>query len=420
MRREDLHPDLQTEYDEIRGYGVEKLADPAFHNMWFVVPKPLPRSMSELFRGIPTKEIHRVIGRSNRVLNNLKPISEMTRLDKLVARLIIRQEAVASSRMEGTHATIDEVFGADTTSNEVRGDVRSVVGYAKAMEELILNIRENQYDALSISLFQKLHQAIVEGDDSFVGTPGALRQPGSIKEIVYIGGLGRRENSTYNPAPARHVERLMADLITWLKDEELQNMILGEGLPLPVRMALGHAFFEAIHPFPDGNGRVGRMIWPIQMMLEGKAPLHLSGYIEANKDGYFEGLKAWQQKLQIMPLLEYLGEAMEESLREATDTLKAIESLPDRWQSKLSSKKGSAAHRLLPLLMEHPVVSADDVIRLLNVSLPAATGALKQLEQVGILKETTGRQRKQKFATLDVLSILSRPFGTDPMTVLPV
>ncbi|WP_141736480.1 Fic family protein [Oligoflexus tunisiensis] len=418
MKRDDLHPDLQIEYDDNRGYGVEKLPDPAYQHMWFVVPKPLPRSMKEIFSGVSTQELHRVLGRSNRVLNSLKPLSEMTKLDSLIARLIIRQEAVASSRMEGTNATIDEVFSAGAGDSNPSGDVRSVVGYAKAMEQLIASIHENQYETLDTALFKNLHRAIVEGDDSFVGIPGEFRHPGGIREVVFIGGLGRKENSTYNPAPSKHVARLMADFIAWLKDEELQNVILGEGLPLPVRMAVGHAYFETIHPFPDGNGRVGRMIWPIQMMLEGKAPLHLSRFIDAHKDGYYEGLKAWQQKLKIMPFLEYLGEAMEESLRETTETRKAIEMLPERWQGKLSVKKGSAASRILPHLMEHPIMSAEDVIRLLNVSLPAATGALKQLAQAGILKEKSGRQRKQKYAAEDVLSILSRPFGSDPNDIL--
>jgi Fic family protein len=118
-----------------------------------------------------------------------------------------------------------------------------------------------------------------------------VRKPDLPGDVVQIGSFGRKEDSLYNPAPPAHVERCLKDVLDWMSDESiLQLGDAGLGMVLPIRMAVGHSHFEAVHPFSDGNGRVGRMLWALQMVAAGRLPLHHSSYVEAERAEYGEAL----------------------------------------------------------------------------------------------------------------------------------
>ncbi len=420
MKRDELHKRLNIEYDPKVGYGIEKIDNPNYQNIWFVIPPPLPHSQDYL-KALPRKELTHLLSKARRVLNESQSFSEMDDTDRLVALLITRQEAVASSRIEGTYSTIDEVFANPELDDEQEytSDTLSVIGYARAMEELIIKISKEKFSGINNELFKKIHRAIIALESRYDGIPGEYRTPGKPGSIVLIGGLRRKEESTYNPAPPRHVESLMNNFIAWLSDPVIQeDDDAGMGIPLPLRMTIGHAHFEAIHPFMDGNGRVGRMIWPMQMILAGLAPIHLSGFIEANKDGYYDGLKAFQKRLNPLPLLDYIGDALVGSHAEALKTKDAIKKLPNEWKAKITARRHSTAESLLPHLIATPVIGVQEVIAKLKVSLPTAVAALKQLEKDGIVTEKSGRQRKQKYAAEEVLAIIGRSYGVSPQDAL--
>jgi Fic family protein len=152
----------------------------------------------------------------------------------------------------------------------------------------------------------------------------------------------------------------------------------------------------------------------MQMLMSGIAPIYISGFIEAEKSGYMDGLKAYQQKLNIMPLLEFIADALVSSKREEEASRTALKLLPESWAQRSKVRKGSSAERILSELLAHPVMSAEQASQILQVSLQAALTGLQRLEEDGILKVLTKTQRRKKWAAHEVLTILKRPFGQSP------
>jgi len=423
MRVEDLHPDLRHEYTEEKGWGVQKIPAEGYENIPFVIPRSLPRSMEEM-KTLPQAELREALSRAFSAINSQKDLSEMDGIDQLISRLIHRQEALSSSRIEGTFSTIDELFSAESDLRDKvpdlqKPDALSILGYAKVMDLIFDRIKVQKEKGITVSLFQEIHKSIVSSDPSYYAVPGEFRKMGEPGGIVQIGGIRRKEESIYNPAPPIHVGWLMDAFVGWLSDEDIREEgDAGLGIPLPIRMTLAHGHFEAIHPFPDGNGRVGRLIWPIQMIMSGIAPIHISGFIEAEKEGYYEGLKAYQQKLNLLPLLKYLSDALASSKLEEEKTRKALKELPAIWQARVRPRKGSSAEKLMPLLLSLPVISAEEASRELGVTLAAAISGLERLNEEGVIEEITGRQRRKKWSAHEVLTILKRPYGLSPQDAL--
>jgi len=407
MRREDLCNELKRQYKTGLASGVTKVDDPEYRNLWFVVPPPPPTTLKTL----PLK----ALANANRVLNRLTAFEDMTALDRALSFLFGRREAVTSSRMEGTWSTIDHVLtpeGLDE-QNADGSATASVRAYAQALEDAATKVVKRRFKALNTQLVCGMHRAITEHDPMFRYAPGKLRTPGEPGAIVQIGAPGRKEDSVYNPPPADHVERCLNAVMSWYQDDLLaETGDAGIGLWLPVRMAIGHAHFEGVHPFPDGNGRVGRMLWPLQMILAGHAPLYLSGYVEVAKQDYGLALQSAQKQLQYSPLIEFICQAIEASFAEAEVTRKSLSDLPTVWRSRAKFRAGSAAERAIETLISSPILSAGELARLLEIPFESASKALTTLAARGIVKERTGFLRNRIFAAEEVIAILSRPFGS--------
>lgn len=285
MKREDLHPKLKQTYSEKKGCGVTKVDHEDYKNIWFVVPPSPPKTMPQDFP-------RQALSKANRVLNSLQPIEQQTEIDQIVSYLFLRQEAVSSSRMEGTWSTIDHVL---TPASLMIGEnqplgTASIRSYAEVLEQKFKVVAVKKHHALTLGFLQDLHRLIAAKDPSFVGKPGVLRVPGKPGSIVQIGGLNRKEDSIFNPPPPQYVKRCLEEVMAWFQDDLFAEAgDAGLGMPLVARIAIGHAHFEAVHPFSDGNGRVGRMLWPFQMILAGYSPLYLSGFVEAEKVDYYRG-----------------------------------------------------------------------------------------------------------------------------------
>lgn len=426
MHREGLHPLLAADYTPERGYGVEKIDHEGFENIYFVIPKPLPMSKEDI-SDIPHASLVKSLRKAFSALNAQKSLDQMDSVDQLISTLISRQEALSSSRIEGTFSTIDEIFSTEsdellkTEVENKKTDALSILAYAKAMEIIMKKISLEKEKGVTLRLFEEIHRSIVSKDPSYKYIPGKLRAESEPGSVVQIGGVRRREDSVYNPAPPKRVHQLMKEFISWLSNEAIREEGDGGlGIPLPLRMALAHAHFEAIHPFSDGNGRVGRFIWAIQMILSGLTPIYISGFIEASKDGYYAGLKAYQQKLDILPLLDYISDGLVASKNEEDKTREALKILFEEWKTRGKFRQNSAAERLLPKLLGMPILGAEEVTKILSVTLATAIGGLEKLAETGILKETTGRQRRKKWAAHEVLTILKRPFGMLPSEALEI
>ena len=235
---------------------------------------------------------------------SLPEYSKMSEIDKVINYLFIRREVVQSSRMEGTWSTIDHALtpGEISDNNEGKSEHQAVRSYANLLEEVIQETVDIKEKVFTQDFVQRIQSKIVENDPKSSGIPGKLRTAGQPGAVVTIGKTRRPEESIYNPVPAEYVKNSLELVMEWFRNTELAQ--LGDagagGMSLPVRLAIGHAHFEAVHPFTDGNGRAGRALWPLQMVCAGNMPLYLSGYVELYKDDYGLALAA-AQKTRLSP-----------------------------------------------------------------------------------------------------------------------
>ena len=333
MKREELAGSLRLPYTAARGFGVEKVDKPGFENLWFVVPPPPPRRLADT----PNLKLLRD---ANLTLQARPRMQSASELERTTSYLLIRREAVSSSRMEGTWSTVDEVLSADSGS----AASVSVRGYASALLHAFQAIEAQGLAALSPDLLCALHEKFMEKDPHFRGIAGRLRAPGLPGEVVQVGSFGCKEDAIYNPAPPAHVSRCLDEVLDWMRDATLIELgDAGMGLSLPVRMAIGHAHFEAVHPFSDGNGRLGRMLWAIQMAAADILPLYLSGYVEANKDEYGAALADAQKQLSYRRICEFVCRAVVSCQEEEAETQRVLQALPTVWQERGGYRRDSAA-----------------------------------------------------------------------------
>jgi len=414
MRKDELAGQLRQPYTSERGFGITHTDKAGYENIWFVVP---PTPPEEIPAGLPT----RAISRANTILQGRPSAAEASELDRLTAYLFARREAVSSSRMEGTWSTVDNVLtpGEAYDQDEDKSGHLSVRGYATALEYGFVQLQQHGIDVLTTEFICHLHELVMSKDPSFLGVSGRVRTPGLPGDVVQIGGLDRKENSIYNPAPPEHATRSLEDVMAWLRNKALIELgDAGMGMGLPVRMAIGHAHFEAVHPFSDGNGRLGRILWPLQMAAAGYLPLYLSGYVEANRDEYGHALQEAQKQLSYGRIVEFVSQAIASSHEEEKTGKAVIGGLPDIWQERGLFRKNSSAARALPVITRQPIITARILAKELGVSFQAASTALNALQDKHVVRERTGHGRNRIFAAEEVIAVLARPFGEDPEIAL--
>lgn len=408
MKKSELAPKLQNIYQEGAPCGVEKILLPGLENLWFVVPPQPPTTL-------PPQMPSRILGQAMRVIEQLPHQNEIDELDHLVSHLFLRREAMQSSRMEGTWSTIDHIFtpGEIYDQGDAKSERASVLGYAHALEKEFQSVSQQKM-MFSYELVCRLHKNVVKQDPHYRGIAGKIRE-----SVVFIGGLRRKEESIYNPPPPRHVLRCLKETLDWMSNTDLIELgDAGMGIPLPVRMAIGHSHFEGVHPFNDGNGRVGRMLMTLQMSAHGVLPLYLSGFIEAEKEEYGKSLQAAQKKLNYGPIVEFICNAIIYSYQEAQDSKQILQNLPQNWASRGKFRKGSTANRMLNLMISNPIFTAKSIQELLKITKPAAHQAIAQLLKAKIIRERTGQERNQIFAAEEVLEVLARNFAEPPQMAL--
>lgn len=411
MKRDELAGPLRRRYSTERGFGVEKVDKPGYENLWFVVPPAPPER-------IPDNPDIRLLRDANHALQARPRVDSASALEGTSGYLLVRREAVSSSRMEGTWSTIDEALS-PAESDSGRSASISVRGYANALIDAFQAVNEHGLEALTPALLCSLHERVMQKDPHFRGVAGRLRAPGLPGDVVQIGSAGRKEDAFFNPAPPAHVARCLDDMLEYMRDRTLAARgDAGMGPSLPVRLAIGHAHFEAVHPFSDGNGRVGRMLWALQMVASGIMPLYLSGYVEVNKDEYGAALAEAQKELSYRRIIEFVCRAIVASNDEESETRRVLQSLPAVWRERGAFRRDSAAWRAATLLVRMPVVTAKLLAAELGVSAQAANEAVRRLEAAGVVRERTGRGRDRVFAAEEVISLLARSFGSDPEIAL--
>jgi Fic family protein len=324
----------------------------------------------------------------------------------VVSRILTRQEAVSSAAIEGTHSTLDELLTAEETQDEeARASVRLVRRYAEALDRHVKTAGEHGHAIFTEWLVRDIHRRVMRADPDYPDTPGEFRT-----RAVWIGGPDIAY-STFNPPPADQVARCLADTVAYMRADGPHD----QRQSLLTRMAIAHAHFEAVHPFRDGNGRVGRLLLPMMMAAEGRTPLYLSAYIEANRHAYYAALKAAQQREDWAAMVGFLADAVVGSTSEVMATRSALSRLEALWRARRAFRAGSSAAGALAILPYYPIITVGRLAALLKVSFPAASRAIGQLRDIGVLQERTGYSRNRIFSATEALSIMNRPFGAEPI-----
>ena len=348
---------------------------------------------------------HNELIRAHEALSALKILTEQLPNPDLVMRTLDRREAVQSSQIEGTHAEVTDLLAYEATGS-VEGlpsDVLVTLNYVKALDYGLKTVRNAQsVSALTNVLIKELHTHLMDGVMGFKGAPGEFRHIQN-----WIGGF-KIYDAKFVPPPANKVTDCMNDLQAYLQytPSEEEQMVVS----IVLRMAIAHAQFETIHPFIDGNGRVGRLLLPLMLVAEGYPPIYLAGFLKSNQKDYYDTLAGVQLQEKWGDWIKFFAIGVEEAAHESMQTAKALLLIRNRWQMTLNTlaiRSDSAIYRLPELLVANPVITVNKVKESLNISYPTANAALLKLKEMGILTQTD-RQRNRAFIATEVINLLDK------------
>jgi len=350
---------------------------------------------------IPLQGVAVAVSDAHAALKEAAVIASTVPDNYLLTRIPVRKEALSSSSIEGTNSTLDELLLVEEENSAQNDATHQVRDYAIALETVVPRARELGTAIFDLDLIRDLHAATMKSDADYRDPKGQFRN-----RVVWIGG-GDISQSTYNPPPPQLVTSCMDDHIRYLQGDGMQMM----NQDFITRMAVAHAHFEGVHPFRDGNGRVGRLLLPVMMAAEGHEPVYLSSFIDENKQRYYDSLKAAQQRMDYSPLVVFMANAIKESVYELKRLRSDLAELRDDWLQRDKWRAGSTAVRALGILHEYPVLTVGRLASLLDVSFQSASTAMKSLIDVGILTEKTGYTRNRIFTAPEAVTLLNRPFG---------
>ncbi len=363
------------------------------------VPNPLP-PRPPLQIGAPLQEeldaAHLALGRLDGLTGSLPDSA-------LFLYSYVRKEAVLSSQIEGTQSSLSDLllFEMKELPGVPIDEVREVSNYVAATEHGLLRLRSGF--PLSNRLLRETHQKLVAKGRGSEKSPGELRTSQN-----WIGGT-RPGNAMFVPPPPGQVPDCMGDLEKFLHDEPART-------PALIKAALAHAQFETIHPFLDGNGRIGRLLATFILCSEGmlREPLlYLSLYLKGNRQTYYDLLQATRIKGEWEAWVLFFVRGVREMAEQAIQTAAALAALSEKDRGRIQTlgRKAGSALRVHAELQRRPVLSIPFAAKATKLSVPTVTVALDALENAGIVRELTGRRRNRLFGYHRYLKILNE--GTE-------
>jgi Fic family protein len=300
----------------------------------------------------------------------------------------IIKEATTSSRIEGTQTQLDEaLMTREQIAPEKRDDWQEVQNYVEAMNYAVAELANLP---LSLRLIRQTHAILLQGVRGEHKTPGEFRISQN-----WIGGTGL-EDAVFIPPHQNEVVDLMGDLELFWHNNEVE-------VPQLIRIAISHYQFETIHPFLDGNGRIGRLLIPLYLMSHGllaKPSLYLSDYLERHRGAYYDALTTVRESNDLLHWVKFFLVAVAEAATKGQQTFRGILQLKNRVDSQIVGlgRKAENARRLLLFLYRQPFIQITDVERLLGVTPRAANALVGAFEKLEILIEITGYKRNRIFA----------------------
>jgi len=349
------------------------------------IPKPLPPD-PPLVVG---PSLQQQLSNADRALGRLHGSVETLPNPNLFVYMYVRKEAVLSSQIEGTQSSLQDLLAAEAHLAEgIPPDVDEVVNYVRAMNVGLERLRELP---MSIRLIREIHRELMKGARGHHLTPGELRQSQN-----WIGPAGSTiATASFIPPPPHEVPSLLGDLELFLHGDN--------EVPLLLRIGLAHAQFETIHPFLDGNGRMGRLLITF-LLCEREAlqkpVLYLSHFFKRHRQQYYDRLQAVRDEGDWEGWLSFFLDGVTEVSLEAAETAKKILVLREDHRRQINDRLGRTAgngHKVLERLYEKPIVSIDDVRGITGTTFQAANVIVQRLVGLEILKEFTGRARNRRF-----------------------
>lgn len=356
---------------------------------WAFVPNALPPAIEW------DTELVSQVSKADLAVGTLSGLGETLPNPHLLIYPFIRREAVLSSRIEGTQSSLSDLLLFEATQVEKQRDVKEVQNCVRAMEYGLKRLDELP---LSLRFIRELHGILMEGVRGQHATPSEFRQSQD-----WVGSAGAfLGEATYVPPPVPEMQECLNQLEKFLHARTR--------LPPLVEAALVHYQFEAIHPFLDGNGRIGRLLATLllcQRNVLSKPLLYLSAFFEKHRLEYYELLLNVSQSSQWRKWIEFFLQAVTEQSNDAVSRSRHLLELLRNY-SQLAREKHlpPTAGQLVELIFMKPVLNAKTAQELLKVSYPSAQYALTSLENAGILTEITGRKRAKAYAAKEILKAL--------------
>lgn len=386
----------QAGFHTMRSTGTYAISTTLGEAVQAFVPRPLPPSAPPLSPDAFASLNHA----AELALARLSGVSGLVPSVDWLLYSAIRKEALLTSQIEGTQATLTDLFDEEAglaVSNI--DDVEEVTNYLRAFRLVQGHLRDPKGLPISVRLLCDAHRLLLDG------VRGTGKQPGELRRSQnWIGGT-RPGNAAFVPPPPQHVVALLADMERFIHDE-------APTVPPLVKIALVHAQFETIHPFLDGNGRIGRLL--IAALLEHwrllpEPLMYLSGYLKQHQAEYYRRLSAIRTDGDWEGWLSFFLEGVASAATEAERGIVAIASLvsADRRRLLASPKAGPASYRLFEMLPMMPRFTVERVRQALSTTFPTANAAVKVLEDLGIVAELTGQKKNRSYSYQPYIALLA-------------
>jgi len=366
---------------------------------WAFHPNPLPRQFD-----LPS-DLAKLLDEATGAVHRLGGVGRLIPNPHLLIGPHLILEAVLSSRIEGTKTDVGELlrFEAGQTFDPTEAnDALEVQNYVSALEHGIRRVKDGF--PLSTRLLRDMHRILLSD------VRGQHRLPGELRDSpVWIGGASL-EDAVFVPPPRDVMRSALDDFESFLHEDEL---------PLLVQLALAHYQFEVIHPFLDGNGRIGRLLMPLMLIVRGALPqplLYLSAFFEQHRAEYYDHLLVTSQTGDLIPWIRFFLRGVRDQARDAEErTVRIVELQTDLRRELLDEGRSNSVVRLAESLFARPIVTAAQVEKLLDVARPTAHAAIAVLEERGDLVEITGRSRGRIYEASAILKAVYAPvdFGDD-------
>ena len=363
------------------------------------VPPPLPP--------VPTIDVLGLLDRlslAERALGRLDGITMLLPRQELFLYMYVRKEAVLSSQIEGTQSTLTDLlrFETEARAGQPIDDIREVSNYVDAM---MYGLERLEDLPLSLRLIREMHARLLQSGRGGTKDPGEFRRSQN-----WIGGT-RPGNALYVPPPVTELDNCLGAFERFMHDDQSR-------LPALIKAGLLHVQFETIHPFLDGNGRIGRLLVTLYLCVNGvlqKPLLYLSLFLKTHRADYYRLLQEVREHGQWEAWLDFFLAGVADTANQAFDAATRIVDLfkEDRERISAQSDRAGSSLRIHELFQQHPFLTANQLVEYTGLSAPTVNAALADLQRFGILEEITGRKRGRVFSYRAYLTILSE--GTDPL-----